>query len=195
MPGLSGRALDAIEDGEFEVAGDLYTQAAYSCLEHDTMLSGSGYGIGEGLDNMLRAALCYRCAGEIGRCQNRTEQGVLIAQDVQEYVLTDERYVAVLQEFIADFYAFGNAKGRDQAYQDTIQMYEEADVAFSTSLNTWPPADKIIGFTMYLGKWASEPLPEDNLFAFDSVERVVYKRREMDTILATIGNEAKESTD
>lgn len=176
-----------IDEGEFEEAGNLYTQASYQALSTGSVTSGDDHQIGAGLDALLRAALCYERAGSHERCRNRSEQGILVATDLQNAVLTDERRIAVLQEFVADFHGLGGLNGVKGAYQKALDDYEDAGIDYTIEYHSSPTADRIIGFTKYLVQWAENGPDEDVELVYDFAGRVKYKRREIEGIISSIG--------
>jgi len=185
MTGTGPTPQDLLEQERFEEAGTIYTVTAYRTLGHREMANGDDRQISGGLDRLLRATLSYRRAGRMDRCQNRAEQGILIARDIQENVVEDPRRVAVLQEFIADFHGISGLEGYQQAYDDTLVKLRDADLEYSTSFLSSPLADKIIGFTFYLEQFADNEIGEVAI-QFDFADRVRYKKREMQGIRASI---------
>lgn len=184
-PDYTKQAIEHVDDGEFAVAGDYYTQAAYQILAHNSVRTGHVRQIGGGLDRLLRAALLYRVADEVDRCRNRSKQGILIAEDLRDEVVDDEREQAMLQEYIADFHGIGGLDGADQAYQDALDRLEAAGLEYTISFHSSPIADGVITFTRYL-VGNSEPEPDDDLeLTYDFAGRVAYKREAIDHLVAT----------
>lgn len=75
------------KSGEFADAGTHYTLASYEAFGK------SGYrgtaDISRGTYCLMSASLCYKLAGQDDRYQNRCRQGILIAEDLRDYVFED----------------------------------------------------------------------------------------------------------
>jgi len=168
---------DYRDEGEFELAGEHYTYRAYDSLSDPLSVE-------HGLDAMLRAALNYRLAGIADRAKNRSQQGVLIAQDIRAHVLDDLQEKTLVQEFIADFHAIGRLEGTIEAYEEAIEMYENAGIATNPGLMSNGICDKIMMFTKYLAE-GSEKFEVEEIDGplFPHTTRVEFKMRNMDSLI------------
>jgi len=119
--------------GEFVEAGDTYTTAAYAYLA--THLPKTAKGFCDPGFCLLEAAVCYRLGGQMNRCVNRCEQGILLAEDVLDRVdareppkcAFDRARRAALYEFIGNFRIIGGLDGAAEAYDEAINIYETED--------------------------------------------------------------------
>lgn len=179
---FSKRGRKQLEEGDFEQAGNNFTQASYQSLAHDSIAKANDHQIGAGLELMLRAALAYQRGGHTVRCRNRCEQGILITKDLQEHVVSDDKRKAVLQEYIADFHGIGRLEGTDQAYQEALDWLEEAELEYTISFHSSQISDTIIEFTLYLIQFV-ETKPDNELeIPYDFAGRVTYKRDVIDEL-------------
>lgn len=112
-----GRRLDR----DFEAAGDNYTVAAYKELEE------SEYAVwrqlGSGLAELAHAAICYKLSEAPGRCKNRCQQGLLIAEDLEENVAEAEPQKGLMYELAGDFKLIGDIGQYSQEYERAEQIY------------------------------------------------------------------------
>lgn len=127
------RAIRARKGGELVRAGEHYSLAGFARLSED-IPGRYGIRVSAGVVNLLRAAICYRVGNRPNRCQNRCEIGILVAEDVHQRVFDEERPEnaydrarrGVWQEYIGDFRHIGRINDPDEAYQNAIDVYEDA---------------------------------------------------------------------
>jgi len=168
---------DYRNEGEFERAGEHYTYRAYDSLSDPLSVE-------NGLDAMRWAALCYRLAGIMHRAENRSRQGVLIAQDIQAHVLDDPREKTLVQECIADFHAIGRLEGMTEAHEEAIKMYENTGIATESGLISNGICDNAIMFTKYLtDRSANFKVEELEGPLFPHTTRVAFKMEHMDSLI------------
>lgn len=177
MNELGIEALDYAKRGEFELAGEQYTRAAYESLA-------AGFIAEDALDYMLRAALNYRLAGSMTRAENRCRQGILIGQDLQARDNYGSSEETLIQEFIADFHAVGRLEGATVAYETAIQMYEENGIENDPGLTHNGICDRAMGFFKYLTADLDDFAPEEyeETGGFHT-SRVAYKMEHMDSLI------------
>lgn len=127
------RAREHRESGEFHEAGEYYTLVAYDTFAEGVPES-PGSGFGRGLCNLLRGAICYRLAGADERCNNRSLQGKLVAEDMRARAFEteppdwdiDRARRGVWDEFVGDFEIVGEFGDPGEAYDRAIDVYERA---------------------------------------------------------------------
>jgi hypothetical protein len=128
------RAIHALAAERFDRAADLYTLAAYGTLSgHEgfgrTAFDADDPGwVGDPLSFLVLAGLCDRIAGREDRARNRTSQGVLLASDQREHVLTHPVRRAACDEFVGDLCAVaGREEKARAAYERAADTYREYD--------------------------------------------------------------------
>ncbi|QWC20244.1 hypothetical protein [Halorubrum sp. 2020YC2] len=123
-------AVDALAAREYERAGNRYTRGGRRVLadprpEIDPFEPDEKGWVGQGLQQLLAAAVAYRVAGADGRATRRAAEGIAATRDL-ESVLTESGQVACLAEFVADFRVAGGLDGADEAYDDAAARYAAA---------------------------------------------------------------------
>lgn len=115
--------------GGFLAAGDHFTVAAYDDLARTTPHA-TWYACG--VVNFQRAALCYRVADRMDRCENRCRQGILVAEDMAERVFAanpdtdwERARRAIWYEFVGDFRTIASLENADSAYDRAREVYRE----------------------------------------------------------------------
>jgi hypothetical protein len=124
-------AVDALAARAYERAGDRYTRGGRRVLadprpEVDPFEPDEKGWIGQGLQQLLAAAVAYRVAGADGRATQRAVEGIAASRDFGR-VLDEPGQGACLSEFVADFRVAGGLGGADDAYDDAAARYEAAD--------------------------------------------------------------------
>ena len=142
------KAKQERKDGNSIRAGELYTSVAFSKASNLPFYPNSG---GE-LKQFLEAATCYRIGGQMDRCQNRCEIGILWAKDLRDRALSgsmpehDIHYAdrGGWDEAIGMFRLVGDLDGVDEAYNRAFEIFESAGDPLShraekpkTTLYTW----------------------------------------------------------
>ena len=137
-------AVDALAAREYERAGDRYTRGGRRVLadprpEIDPFEPDEKGWIGQGIQQLLAAAVAYRVAGADGRATQRVVEGIAASRDFGR-VLDGSGQGACLSEFVADFRVAGGLDGAEGAYDDAAQQYEAAgaDVDTPQALATTP---------------------------------------------------------
>jgi hypothetical protein len=113
---------------EFTKAGDYYTFSAYSAIgssEFEATMN-----LGGGITGLLTAAICYRLAGEENRSKNRCEQGVLIVEDLQEFVFEHDVQIGLTYELTGDFQVIGELGGYEESYDTAREHYVDCENPF-----------------------------------------------------------------
>ena len=126
-------AVDALAVRAYERAGNRYTRGGRRVLadprpEIDPFEPDEKGWVGQGLQQLLTAAVAYRVAGVNGRAARRATEGIAAARDL-ESVLDEPGQTACLGEFVADFRVAGGLDGADAAYDDAAERYEAAGEA------------------------------------------------------------------
>lgn len=139
-------AIRASIDREPARAGDLYTLAARGTLAG---LEAEGAGratlgedydrAGYGLGYLLLAGGCYRAADASARATTRATEGIAIATDYRDAVVTDAAERAVCEEFRGAFGLVGNVE--TGGFDAAREVYEESAVEDPVSTATRPLFD------------------------------------------------------
>lgn len=123
-------AVDALAVREYERAGDRYTRGGRRVLADpreglDPFTPDEKGWIGQGLQQLLVAAVAYRVAGADRRSTQRAVEGIAASRDF-ETVLERPGQSACLAEFVADFRVAGGLDGAAAAYDAAAERYEAA---------------------------------------------------------------------
>ena len=137
-------AVDALAARAYETAGDRYTRGGRRVLadprpDLDPFEPDEKGWIGQGLHQLLVAAIAYRVAGATGRATQRAVEGIAASRDF-ENALTAPGQNACLAEFVADFRTAGGLDGAEAAYDAAAERYASAadDVDSPQALATTP---------------------------------------------------------
>ena len=139
-------AIRASIDRDPERAGDLYTLAARGTLAGleaeaaGRAVLGAEYDrAGFGLGYLLLAAGSYRAAGRKARATTRATEGIAVATDYRDAVVTEPVERAVCEEYRG---AFGAVGGIDaDGFGRARELYDEATVSDPVSVATRPLFD------------------------------------------------------
>lgn len=135
---------DAQRDaGKYETAGNFYFAASHWFLFRFRHLSTDG---DDGAENtylstqklagwerrILRGVLCYRISGNLARCRNHCEQGILIAEDLHDNERDfggnwQEAHMGLCHELIGDLRLYGALGDHQAAYDEARGVYETID--------------------------------------------------------------------
>ena len=123
-------AVDALAVREYERAGNRYTRGGRRVLADprpglDPFEPDEKGWVGQGLQQLLAAAVAYRVAGLDGRAGRRAAEGVAATRDL-EAALRRPGQAACLGELVADFRVAGGLGGDDDAYDDAAERYAAA---------------------------------------------------------------------
>lgn len=133
-PSFARRASDAREAGRYETAGDYYTLAAHRRFARSEW---NEYNVWWGPNYLLYAAICYLLADEPRYCDNRCEQGTLLARDLRARFGDEDAWRGLSYELEGDFGVISTGDGTD-SYGAALEAYELLEK--QTSL------DEIIGW-------------------------------------------------
>ena len=138
------RAVDALAARDYEGAGNRYTRGGRRVLadprpELDPFEPDEKGWVGQGLQQLLVAAVAYRVAGADRRATQRAVEGIAAARDF-EPVLAAPGQSGCLAEFVADFRVAGGLEGAADAYEEAAGRYAAAadDVESPQALATTP---------------------------------------------------------
>jgi hypothetical protein len=138
------RAIHALVDRDPRAAADHYTRAAHAALAglegettgRDTLAPDERGWVGYGLKYLLLAGLASRAAGDDDRAGTRCREGVLVAKDLREHVLTDPVQQGCLREYAADLGIVGGF-AEPEAYDAVRTAYERAVEAGDVDQTSW----------------------------------------------------------
>ena len=124
------RAIAALADRDYELAGDAYTRSAWARLaeprEGRNPFDADENGwVGKGLASFVIAAVAYRVADLPTRATHRGVEGVAVARDLDR-ALDHPVQRACLDEFVADCRVAGGLDGAATAYDEAAEAYEAA---------------------------------------------------------------------
>ena len=79
-----------------------------------------------GLREHMYGALSYRFGGQIGRCQNQCQQGILLLEELRDYdpFGKDDARKGICWELIGDYRVIGSLDQHDLAYERAAEYYE-----------------------------------------------------------------------
>jgi hypothetical protein len=128
--GHRSAAVDALAGRSYELAGDEYTRAAWRVLadprpDVETFDAGDQGWVGDGLQYLAVAVVCYRLAGRAGVATRRGVEGVAVARDL-ERACKHPVQRACLAEFVGDFRVVADIDGATGAYEDAADAYRDA---------------------------------------------------------------------
>ena len=123
-------AVDALAAREYERAGNRYTRGGRRVLadprpEIDPFEPDEKGWVGQGLQQLLAAAVAYRVAGVDARATQRGVEGIAASRDFAR-VLDEPGQAACLAEFVADFRVAGGLDAAEAAYDDAADRYVAA---------------------------------------------------------------------
>jgi hypothetical protein len=124
------RAVAALADRRYEVAGDAYARAGWQTLaaprpdQRPFEADEKGW-VGDGLQHHVTSAICYRVAGRPDRAAHRGTEASAIASDLRT-TLEHPAQRACLRELAADARLAGRLDGVADAYGDAADAYRGA---------------------------------------------------------------------
>jgi hypothetical protein len=123
-------AVDELAAREYERAGNRYARGGRRVLadprpDLDPFEPDEKGWVGQGLQQLLAAAVAYRVADRGERAARRAAEGIAVTRDL-ESVLDAPGQAACLAEFVADFRVAGGLGGAGEAYDDAAERYEAA---------------------------------------------------------------------
>lgn len=177
------KAREAYREGKYEKSGDLYTQAAYMTLSHNAISDAVDGQIAAGLFALLRSAWVYRRAEKPARATNRCRQGVLIASDIQENVVTDTAREGILAEYIGDFKLLGEMQDSTDVYEEAETTYVDAGLESSFAWPSNPLVDKNVTFLTWICSENGISVQEEQDIEYDFLNRLSYKRSHLQSLI------------
>jgi hypothetical protein len=199
------RAVEKLARRDYRAAGDEYTRAAWDRLaaprEGQSPFDADEKGwVGRALQRLALAGVCYRVAGRDDRAENRAQEGVAVARDL-ENALTEPAQHACLREFGADFHAIGGLDGVGEAYGDAEAAYRDAadSVDSVETLTTTPLFQAAAGMLRQVARgpdngeiavpWETLHGPDpDDVGAF-LAHRARFKRQRFGSLLARVADD------
>lgn len=179
----SNQADEHRSQSEFETAGDYYSWAGFEGLgESELSREGAGqFAVSDAIGCMQRAALCYRLADDLERCQLRCRQGIVVAEELRKCVFDEDPEKGLADEYEGDFRVIGDLPGYEDAYMSAGRHYEsvpynsgwEGETEFVTNYELF---DELIQATDH-----EVPAYLDLEFGFP--QRIAYKNAEFPTIV------------
>lgn len=119
---LEGDAWSAVLSGDFDVAAEKYTAAAYTSL--GTSTSDNLTKMSPGLVLLLRASLCYRIAEHDEKAVFRARAGLLFVEEIRDCLVTEDVERGLTFEYGGDFRVVGGLDGHSEAYRRAEEYYE-----------------------------------------------------------------------
>ncbi|MFC7074586.1 hypothetical protein ACFQJ7_08715 [Halovenus rubra] len=126
---IRAKAEQARSDAASEQAGDWYTRTAYYALSAKAF---DKWHFWVAVDELRYAAVCYRLAEAEKRCINRSEQAVLMIEDVlngrlPERQVKHDGWTGLGYEYIGDFRMIADIEGADDAYGQALELFERVE--------------------------------------------------------------------
>lgn len=177
---LGNRARECLSERAYAKAGDCYSFAAYWALgqsEYTATMT-----LGSSLYWYLAASLCYRLADDIERAQNRCRQGILVVEDLREYVWEERVRIGLTYELEGDFRVLGNLGASDQVYENARERYVTCENTIGENVIGWMGEPEFeLPMLLFLRAAAASDYDIDfetaaQLRDFSLIDRIEYKR-------------------
>lgn len=174
-----------LDQEEFTKAGDYYTFSAYSAIgssEFEATIN-----LGGGITGLLTASICYRLAGKKDRSKNRCKQGILILEDLRDFVFKHDVQIGLTHELAGDFQAIGGLNGYEKSYDTAREYYVDCENPFG-----WMgEAEFELPAIFFLRLAASIDYPLDDQTASEIrntslVKRIDYKRENFHAVVQQV---------
>lgn len=182
-------AEETRKSGEFTEAGHEYTAAAYEILGHANYAQ-EPFERGQvdttsGLISLLSATLCYRLGGDLARSRVRSEQGILLVEELRDHVVRYDAQRGVMYEYIGDFELISDTGDWRVAYDEADTYYR--DVENVIGWRAEPEFEMNLGFMFELASEANSSIDretKDDLKTSDLERRTAYKRNHYPEIIS-----------
>lgn len=131
--GAAQRAVRGLAEEDYTVGGEAYTTAAREGLAGHGSATHTAYerrdrsAVGRSLTCFARAAVCHRVAGETGRGKKVSREGIAVAEELGDHVLTNGVERAACDEFVGDLLSVVGDGGNSEAYERAKEGYGSAD--------------------------------------------------------------------
>lgn len=137
--GAPQKAVHGLAEEDYTEAGEAYTTAAreelagHGSATHPAYERRARSASGRSLTCFARAAVCHRVAGESDRGTKVSREGVAVAEELRDHVLTNGVERAACDEFVGDLLSVVGDEGNSEAYTRAKEGYEQADPEDPTS--------------------------------------------------------------
>ncbi|ERG98452.1 MAG: hypothetical protein J07HQX50_02492 [Haloquadratum sp. J07HQX50] len=138
-------AIEALASRDYLEAGNYYMRSAYARLSgesergRDLFTSEGGNWSGYALESMLLATVCSQIAGNESRARGRAGQGILIASDLRDTVLSQLGLQAGCEEWVGLFRAVTQKSERaNAAFERAETRYGSVESSEKVELTTEP---------------------------------------------------------
>ena len=131
--GAKERAVRRLAEEDYTKAGEAYSTAAREGLSGHGSATHAAYerrdrsAAGRSLTHFARAAVCHRVAGESDRAEKSSREGVAVAEELRDHVLTNGVERAACDEFVGDLLSVVGDGRNSEAYERAKDGYEQAD--------------------------------------------------------------------
>jgi hypothetical protein len=131
--GAPKRAVRRLAEEDHTAAGEAYTTAAREGLAGHGSATHPAYerrdrsAAGRSLTCFARAAVCHRVAGESDRGEKVSREGIAVAEELRDHVLTNGVERAACDEFVGDLLSVVGDEGNSEAYGRAKEAYGTAD--------------------------------------------------------------------
>ncbi|MCX2818122.1 hypothetical protein EGH25_01970 [Haladaptatus sp. F3-133] len=123
-------AVLRLSEGRYTDAGEMYATAARGCLYGESVSRKTAYesrgrsGVGRAFAQFARSSVCHRISGDEDRATLVAREGVAVAKELRDHVLTDVVEGSACDEFIGDMRASAGLSP-DGAYDSADEGYAE----------------------------------------------------------------------
>jgi hypothetical protein len=131
--GATQNAIRKLAEKDHTEAGEAYTTAAREGLAGHGSATHAAYecrdrsAVGRSLRYFATAAVCHRVAGESDRAEKLSHEGVAVAEELRDHVLTNGVERAACDEFIGDLLSVVGGEGNSEAYERAKEGYGKTD--------------------------------------------------------------------
>lgn len=190
------RSLHA--ERRYEEAANHYAAAANEMLGASRELPGdAGYvdqlnpdKLGRGLEQLLRAGICFRLSDHRLRAERKCKEGILVVRDIAENepVFESPARQGLAQEVIGDFRLVGGLEGYDEEYVTASELYatyEEGEHE-QVQWQSEPEFEYNISLFLELADVVGYPVSEDtahDIRVRSLSERIQFKRQAAPDVL------------
>lgn len=188
---LEEKAEEKRTSGEYVVAGDYYSQAAFERAGVGTFVHGSS---GSELHRFLDACTCYRVGGADEWCTNRARMGEVLAEELAARAIArpeephafDQAMRSVWYEFVGDFRMIGGLGRSDWAYDQANETYLGAGDPLTSAAEG--PIRALMGFFYSVATAAGADMDEvyESTRELPFSEIAEYKRERLPEHLETV---------
>lgn len=197
---IKANAEKAKADAAYEQAGDWYTRTAYYSLSANAF---DKWGFWQAIDELRYAAVCYRLADEEERCTNRSNQAILMIEDVlngrlPERQVKHDGWAGLGYEYIGDFRMIADIEGADDAYDQALKLFERVEQHGEPSpVYAWAGEQGFETSTLFLFRlidavgWTLDSETYRDFRSLSLVRRIEYRKANLQELLSLVDDQGR----